>query len=126
MSQTLIGSMTGSLTTNVRGICADHINPDMWFVEFGSGRPSHAKFLAVVDESKQAVELCNACPIKAECLAEGMQDDNLPYGIWGGLHAGERLMKLGHVRSDFAKQSEKGKAMDLYERIKFYTEEASV
>lgn len=126
MSQTLIGSMTGSLTTNVRGICADHINPDMWFVEFGSGRPSHAKFLEVVNESNQAVALCNTCPIKAECLAEGMQEDNLPYGIWGGLHAGERLMKLGHVRSDFAKQSEKGKAMDLYERIKFYTEEANV
>lgn len=126
MSQTLIDSMTGSLTTNARGICADHIDPDIWFVDFGTTRPSHAKFLEVVGESKQAVAMCNACPIKDECLAEGMEEQNIAYGIWGGLHAGERLMKLGHVRSDFAKQSEKGKAMDLYERLRPYLEVKNV
>lgn len=119
---TLIGSMTGSLTTSPRGLCSDHINPDIWFVDFGTGRPSTTKFLAIIQEAKEAVALCEACPIKNACLAEGMEEDNLPYGIWGGLHAGERLMKLGHVRSDFAQQSEKGKAMDVYERMRPYLE----
>jgi hypothetical protein len=38
-----------------------------------------------------ALEICKACPIREQCLEVGMQDDDIRYGIWGGLLAGERL-----------------------------------
>jgi hypothetical protein len=65
-----------------------------------------------------AVELCNQCPIKVECLALGMQDENISNGIWGGKTAGERVLSTGMVRDNYAQQSDKGKAIDFYERIK--------
>jgi len=38
-----------------------------------------------------ALEICAACPIREQCLEVGMQDDDIRYGIWGGLLSGERL-----------------------------------
>jgi hypothetical protein len=38
-----------------------------------------------------ALEICSACPIREQCLEVGMQDDDIRYGIWGGMLAGERL-----------------------------------
>lgn len=44
-----------------------------------------------------AIDICNRCPLKAECLEMGMQPENIRWGIWGGTFAGERLAATGKV-----------------------------
>ena len=110
--------MTDSMMTNVVGNCATHIDPDMWFPEFTAGPITDSRARSMAWQVKDAVELCNSCPIKVECLKAGMLDENMIHGIWGGLTAGERILSTGRVRSDYSTQSEKGKAIDFYERIK--------
>ena len=110
--------MTDSMMTNIVGTCATHIDPDMWFPEFTAGPITENRARAMAWQVKDAVDLCNACPIKIQCLSEGMKNENIDHGIWGGLTAGERLLSTGRVRGDYAIQSDKGKAIDFYERIK--------
>lgn len=110
--------MMDFLTTDVTPPCAEHIDPDMWFPEFGRGVVTDSRAKEMALQVQEAVELCKSCPIKVKCLAEGMKEINIADGIWGGLTAGERVLSTGRVRSDYAIQSEKGKAIDFYERIK--------
>jgi hypothetical protein len=79
----------------------------------------------IAERTIVAKTICNACPSKDRCLEFGNQPNDLPYGIWGGKIAGERILELGHTRSDFARQSDLGGALDFYERLKPYLEEAS-
>lgn len=100
------------------GVCASHIDPDLWFPEFGPGLITDNKAKAMAEQVSHAVELCKSCPIMVECLEEGLLEENITYGIWGGLLPAQRLASQGRVRSDYAQQSEQGKAMDFHERIK--------
>jgi hypothetical protein len=45
----------------------------------------------MVPEIKYAINMCGRCPIQKDCLEEGMKPENLAYGIWGGLLAGQRI-----------------------------------
>jgi len=45
----------------------------------------------------KAIELCNKCPIRTNCLNEGLKDENLDYGIWGGLLPGERILMVDKI-----------------------------
>lgn len=88
-----------------RGKCATHPNPDLWFPEQPQGRPTNAKRKLLADKVMLAISICNRCPIKNECLAEGMKPENLEHGIWGGVMAGDRILLSGidtnrTVRSD--------------------------
>ena len=105
------------MVADIVGICSSHPDPDMWFPDMDNGRPTQAKVVALAERVEHAVKLCNECPVMVECLAEGMKEENLPHGIWGGLLAGERLATLGKRREDFPPQSDKGKAMDLFVRL---------
>lgn len=107
-----------STMTNVAGICSTHLDPDLWFPEFTPGPITDRRAIAVANQVSDASRLCGVCPIKVECLSEGMKEENIAHGIWGGLTAGERLLSTGRVRSDYAIQSDKGKAIDFYERVK--------
>ncbi len=55
--------------------------------------------------SVQAIEVCHDCPVRTECLAQGMEDENIVYNggsgsIWGGLLNSERYtLKTGRVGS---------------------------
>ena len=111
-------STTHGTNINNVGICATHIDPDMWFPEFTPGPITDRRARAVANQVSDATKLCTVCPIRVECLSEGMKDENISHGIWGGLTAGERLLSTGRVRSDYAIQSDKGKAIDFYERVK--------
>jgi hypothetical protein len=93
MKKTQISGTTNSLRTEQQlGNCYGDDNPDAWFPELSKGAPSPAKMRALGLETSRAIILCNACPKKVECLEEGMKPKNLPYGIWGGRLAGERLL----------------------------------
>lgn len=83
----------------MNGLCRSHDNPDLWFSDTiesdKQGRPSKVEVATAIRNSRQALAICKACPVKAECLAEGMQPENIEYGIWGGTLSGERLLLAG-------------------------------
>lgn len=86
------GTTNSSRTEQELGNCYGDDNPDAWFPEPSRGGPSQAKMRALGMETSRAIILCKACPKKEECLEEGMKPKNLPYGIWGGRLAGERIL----------------------------------
>ena len=80
-------------------------NPDLWW-----DWDDHSRSLSLVEmgELKQALTICNRCPMRTKCLELGLRDDDLTHGIWGGYLVGERLAMMSktryaHERRDIAK-----------------------
>lgn len=114
MSCTVSSMETKALVGN----CTNHPNPDYWFPEFENGRPSKSRIEALVVSIGIAKELCKTCPSQEACLAYGMEENDLPFGIWGGKLAAERIESLGKTADDYGLQSDEGRALSFYERIK--------
>ena len=79
----------------MKGLCDGHETPDLWFPDLPQGRRTNATDERIKQETRTAIRMCGKCPIRDECLELGMMEENLPYGIWGGVTAGERLMLAG-------------------------------
>jgi hypothetical protein len=82
------------------GLCYTSDDPDLWFSEeievIGRrGGPTNDEKEYVIKRTLTALSICDKCPIKSDCLAEGMRLENLDYGVWGGTMAGERLLMAG-------------------------------
>ena len=75
------------------GLCSTHHDPDMWFPEeqISRGRPTRYAHQLMVERALTAMSICQTCPVKAACLTEGMKDENIEHGIWGGMLAGDRI-----------------------------------
>lgn len=78
------------------GLCSGHPDPDLWHYE--NTRLPDEQQLEVL-RSVQAIELCNDCPVKAQCLAQGMEKENLISiggcgSIWGGFLTSERALMV--------------------------------
>ncbi len=58
--------------------------PEAWFPERENASDS---------EVKLAKELCGQCPIKKQCLEFALTNEEA-HGLWGGMHASERLLLL--------------------------------
>ena len=89
MTKPLVGNCTGSPT------------PDDWYPELGSGAVTQRRLDKFKAKVQATIELCNSCPIKDTCLEQGMQPENLQYGIWGGKLAGQRMIMAGFTKDDF-------------------------
>ncbi len=79
----------------MKGTCSTHPNPDLWFPEQPAGKPTNAKRKLLADKVMIAIGICNGCPVKEQCLAEGMKPENLEHGIWGGTLPGDRIIASG-------------------------------
>ena len=77
--------------SSIAGNCSSDTNPDAWFPTVQVGGRISSVYRAMAPEINRAINLCNTCPKKQECLDEGMQPRNLAHGIWGGILAGERI-----------------------------------
>ncbi|UPK75428.1 WhiB family transcriptional regulator [Nocardioidaceae bacterium SCSIO 66511] len=44
-------------------------------------------------EQNRAKQVCRACPVRAECLAEAL-DNEIEWGVWGGMTERERRALL--------------------------------
>ena len=44
-------------------------------------------------EQNKAKQVCGACPVRTECLAEAL-DNNIEWGVWGGMTERERRALL--------------------------------
>lgn len=88
------------------GNCAGHADPELWF------RGLHAW--------RDAVAICQTCPVRQECLASALSHELLDWqwrladdqrarpmcsGVWGGLTARQRtqLLDEGRRRRDAAR-----------------------
>lgn len=77
-------------------LCGKDYDPDLW------------SYMCSVERDKQRVmvynitvakKICDMCPVKMECLKEGLQEENLKTHqgeglIWGGLLVSERALML--------------------------------
>lgn len=77
-----------------QGLCAYHPDPDLWHYESSVFEDERLLQIMRIAEAKS---ICMDCPVKQQCLAEGMKDENLTDtsgycvgSIWGGMMAGER------------------------------------
>ena len=52
----------------------------------------------------------------------GMEENDLPHGIWGGKLAGQRIAMLGKTKDDYGLQTDEGRALVFYERIRPHLE----
>lgn len=88
----------------MKGLCSTHPNPDLWFPEAypnqsKGGRPSRKAHRKAVESALKAMAICNHCPVRAQCLTEGMREENIEHGIWGGMLAGDRIILARSRRS---------------------------
>jgi WhiB family redox-sensing transcriptional regulator len=58
---------------------APGVDPDLWFPNLQPYR----------GEEGVAIAICQACPVKPECLAHALAEPNLGFGIWAGLTSDE-------------------------------------
>jgi len=101
------------------GACEGNENPDLWFPELGRGGDSRsdARITRKAQEVSLALAICKSCDKKVECLEEGMRPENINYGIWGGLMAGERLLISGERVGDHHVMTPQGQALHFLSRI---------
>lgn len=117
-------TMPSITVTLSAGKCSTDTNPDAWFPDVdGRGRPSRKKYLEIALETKRAVDICNTCPVKDDCLKLGMDDVNLPYGIWGGKLPHERINATGKT---FARWSEEGQTLYTMQSLQKYFDEVGI
>lgn len=99
----------------ITGLCTGSSDPDLWFsdtVDNGGkkGRPIGKEAKArMIARTVAALSICAICPTKKACLAEGMKQQNIDYGVWGGTLSGERLLMAGRS----------AKSTDTVNRVKF-------
>lgn len=96
---------------NIVGSCSTSDDPDMWHPDIPRGNLGVKGRQELRSRTLAAIAICNSCPVQKECLAEGMLDENLPWGIWGGKLAGERIIMSG---KKYNKGSDEGLAMRSY------------
>jgi hypothetical protein len=79
------------MISELKGLCSGDKNPDAWFPTVPNGGRPDTILRYMVPEIRYAINMCSRCPIQQDCLKEGMKPENLAYGIWGGLLAGQRI-----------------------------------
>jgi WhiB family redox-sensing transcriptional regulator len=66
---------------------SSRIDPDRWF-------PVANDVVLAREEAADAIAVCVACPVRAECLEYSLRhgSDFSVYGVWGGMVEGERRL----------------------------------
>lgn len=81
----------------IQGLCTGSSDPDLWFSDTPDQLPGKRGHVGVEKKREMivrtiaAIAICEACPVKQACLAEGMKPQNIDFGVWGGTLPGERL-----------------------------------
>jgi WhiB family transcriptional regulator, redox-sensing transcriptional regulator len=83
----LSNSNIASLVYRYGRCVSSGIDPDQWF-------PLAHDVVRAREEAADAIAVCVACPVRAECLEYSLRDgpDSGAYGVWGGLVEGERRL----------------------------------
>ena len=95
------------------GSCTFHEDPDLWFPELPAGRPTRYTAVEAAVRVREATDICDVCPIKQSCLDKGFLPENILWGIWGGMMAGERLVAAVITPEDYTPDTEQGRAFSF-------------
>lgn len=87
--------------SQLAGACTGDENPDAWYPTIPNGGKPDTILRRMLPELKYALNKCNSCQIKDECLEEGMKPINLGNGIWGGVLAGDRIAMADELGMDY-------------------------
>lgn len=81
-------------TWHEQALCQAHPDPDLWSYK-GWHDPDEQQLQVL--RLVEALEYCNDCPVRQQCLEQGMEKENLVPGIiWGGLFTLERIKLTGN------------------------------
>lgn len=87
--------MNGIPAWHSQALCSQ-IDPEMWWYEY----PRKAEEqIAESYRISEAIKICNQCPVQELCLKEGLSDEDVQWGIRGGLLASERVKIAKKERS---------------------------
>ena len=83
----LSNSNLASLVYRYGRCVSSRIDPDRWF-------PVATDVATAREEAADAIAVCVACPVRAECLEYSLRhgSDFGVYGVWGGMVEGERRL----------------------------------
>lgn len=65
-------------------------DPDLFF-------PENLSTVMRADATRKALEICERCPVRAECLEQAIQDEE-EFGIWGGMTSEQRRALIRRKR----------------------------
>lgn len=87
-----IESVKHAPTWHEQALCQAHPDPDLWsYKGYKDNEDIELQVLRLVE----ALEYCRDCPVKQQCLQQGLEKENLVPGIiWGGLFTYERIQML--------------------------------
>lgn len=85
-----------------QGLCVGHPDPDLWHYE-NSVFEDEQKLQAL--RSAEAIRICGECPVRAQCLEQGREAENMQYTggsgtVWGGLLMSERRLANNKMLSN--------------------------
>lgn len=112
--------MNNARDWHAEGLCVGHPDPDLW--HYDNSTLLDEKQLQML-RSVEAIEICNACPVKQECLKQGLEDENLLWSIggngsiWGGLLTSERAHMRGYRHSHNSIQHEQRHARNVRQKL---------
>lgn len=78
--------------------CKGHYDPDFWWYDYPNPDNKEARSETILRLSV-ALEYCAECPVRKQCLTEGLLVKNLhPGSVWGGLlYSQRRRLAKKHV-----------------------------
>lgn len=63
------------------------------------------------DDQRRALEFCQGCPVRRECLEHAVQEREM-YGIWGGMQESERRAIIRDLRRREREERDRRKQHD--------------
>jgi hypothetical protein len=102
------------------GLCVGHPDPDLW--HYNNSVLLDVQQLEVL-RSVEAIEICSTCPVKFDCLQQGLEDENLMWSIggngsiWGGRLTSERGLMKGYKPSHNMIDNERRHARDVKKKL---------
>jgi len=102
------------------GLCVGHPDPDLW--HYDNSVLQDEQQLQVL-RSVEAIEICSTCPVKFDCLKQGLEQENLLWSIggngsiWGGRLTSERALIAGYRESHNMIRHEQRHARDVKRRL---------
>lgn len=88
--------MSGIPTWHSQALCSKGYDPEMWWYDYPRNITDQ---IAESYRISEAIKICNQCPVQDLCLKEGLEGEDVQWGIRGGLLASERIKIVGKQRS---------------------------
>jgi hypothetical protein len=112
--------MNNARDWHTEGHCVGNPDPDLWHYD---NSVFHDEQQLQVLRSVEAIEICNTCPVKNECLKQGLEPENLLWSIrgngaiWGGKLTSERGLMAGYKPSHNMIRAEERHARNVRQKL---------